>query len=106
MMDEFDRCLDFVEEMAKSTLDVVKKFRQSAAATKTRAPRTYKFEYVETILQNARKPLHIDDIIDIAGKEYNVTISKDSLSSAISKKIRSGSNITRTAPNTFEYREV
>ena len=105
-MDEFDKCLDFVEEMAKSTLDVVKKFRQSAVATKTRAPRTYKFEYVETILQNARKPLHIDDMIDIFGKEYNANIIKDSLSSAISKKIRSRSTITRTAPNTFEIMEV
>ena len=105
-MDEFDKYLDFVEEMARSTLEVVKKFRQSTTDTKTREPRTYKFEYVETILRNARKLLHIDDIIDIAGKEYSVTINKDSLSSAISKKIRSGSNITRTAPNTFEYREV
>lgn len=105
-MDEFDKCLDLVEELAKSTLDVVKKFRQSTSDTKARAPRTYKFEYVETILQNARKPLHIDDIIDIAGKEYNANINKDSLSSAISKKIRSGSNITRTAPNTFEIKEV
>ena len=105
-MDEFDKCLDFIEEVAKSTLDVVNKFRKNAASAKSRAPRTYKFEYVETILQNAHKPLHIDDIIDIATKEYNVNISKDSLSSAISKKIRSGGSITRTAPNTFTMREV
>jgi len=105
-MNEFGKYLDLIEELAKSTLDVVNRFKNGVPTKTLRSKRTYKFEYVESILRNAGKPLHIDEIIEIAKKDYKVNISKDSLSSAISKKIRAGSGIVRTAPNTFAFTEV
>jgi len=105
-MDEFAKYLDLIEELAKSTLDVVERFKSGKQPKTSRSKRTYKFEYVESILADAGRPLHVNEIIEIAKKDYKVNISKDSLSSAISKKIRAGSGIVRTAPNTFELREV
>ena len=105
-MDEFSKYLDLFEELAKSTLDTVSKFRSGMPVSNSRSKRTYKFEYVESILRNAGKPLYINEIIDIAKRDYKATINKDSLSSAISKKIRAGSCIIRTAPNTFQFKEV
>jgi len=105
-MDEFSKYLDLVEGLAKSTLDIVNKFRSGIPVGSSRSKRTYKFEYVESILRNAGKPLHVNEIIETAKRDYKVKISKDSLSSAISKKIRAGGNIIRTAPNTFCFKEV
>lgn len=105
-MNEFSKYLDLVEGLAKSTLDIVNKFRNDMPVGNSRSKRTYKFEYVESILRNAGRPLHVNEIIEIAKRDYKATISKDSLSSAISKKIRAGSNIVRTAPNTFQIKEV
>ena len=105
-MDEFSKYLDLIEGLAKSTLDIVSRFRSGMPVTNSRAKRTYKFEYVESILRNAGRPLHINEIIEIANRDYKAAIGKDSLSSAISKKIRAGSQIVRTAPNTFQFKEV
>ena len=105
-MDEFSKYLDLVEGLARSTLDIVNKFRSGIPVINSRSKRTYKFEYVESILRNAGRPLHINEIIEIAKRDYKATINKDSLSSAISKKIRAGSRIVRTAPNTFQFKEV
>lgn len=105
-MDEFNKHLDFIEELAKSTLGVVSRFRNGMPAKSSRSKRTYKFKYVESILHKAERPLHINEIIEIAKREYKVNIDRDSLSSAISKKVRAGSGIVRTAPNTFALKEV
>lgn len=105
-MDEFSKYLDLIEELAKSTLKVVSRFKDGMPLKSSRSKRTYKFEYVESILRKAERPLHINEIIEIAKRNYKVNIDRDSLSSAISKKIRAGSGIVRTAPNTFVFKEV
>jgi len=105
-MDEFNKHLDFVEELAKSTLVVVSKFRDGMPSKSSRSKRTYKFKCVESMLRKAERSLHITEIIEIAKREYKVDIDRDSMSSAISKKIRAGSGIVRTAPNTFAFKEV
>ncbi len=103
-MDEFQKYLDLIEELAKSTLDVINRVRDGMPSK--RSKRAYKFQYVESILRKAERPLHINEIIEIAKREYKVNIERDSLSSAISKKVRAGSGIVRTAPNTFTFKEV
>lgn len=105
-MDEFNKYLDLIEELAKSTLDVVSKFKDGTLSKFSRSKRAYKFKYVESILRKTERPLHINEIIEIAKREYKVNIDRDSLSSAISKKVRAGSGIIRTAPNTFIFKEV
>jgi len=73
-MDEFSKYLDLFEELAKSTLDTVSKFRSGMPVSNSRSKRTYKFEYVESILRNAGKPLHINEIIEIAKRDYKAEI--------------------------------
>ena len=54
------------------------------------------------ILQQAQKPLHISEIITQAKTKYGVTLDRESLVSALVKKIHRRQGILRTAPNTFE----
>ena len=63
-----------------------------------------KIGIVEDILKNASKPLHVTEIIKIAKKEYQVLIERESIVSAITKKINKGETFIRTAGNTFSLK--
>ena len=97
-MDDFKRYLEFNKEVAEATLEIIKRFNQEETS---KTKRTYKLKLVENILQIARRPLHISEIIEIAQQDFQVTLERDSTVSALVKKVKSGQTFTRTAPNTF-----
>jgi len=45
--------------------------------------------------------MHVSDIIRMAQEQYQVKLNRDSIVSAILKKINDGQIFIRTAPNTF-----
>ena len=53
------------------------------------------------ILQGAQRPLHISEIIAQVKTKYGVTVYRESLVSALVKKIHRQQGLSRTAPNTF-----
>jgi hypothetical protein len=54
------------------------------------------------ILRRAQKPLHISEIIAQAKTKYGVSLDRESLVSALVKKVHRHQGLSRTAPNTFE----
>ncbi len=54
------------------------------------------------ILRRARRPLHISEIIAQVKAHHGVSLDRESLVSALVKKVRGDQGVTRTAPNTFE----
>jgi hypothetical protein len=54
------------------------------------------------ILRRAPKPLHISEIIAQVKAKYGVTLDRESLVSALVKKVHRGQGLSRSAPNTFE----
>lgn len=54
------------------------------------------------ILQQAQKPLHISEILAQIKTKYGVTLDRESLVSALVKKIHRRQGVSRSAPNTFE----
>lgn len=53
------------------------------------------------MLDGAGKPLHVTEIAQTAKKDYDVQLDRDSIVSAILKKVKAGKTFIRTAPNTF-----
>ncbi|MBW2677559.1 MAG: hypothetical protein JRD49_08300 [Deltaproteobacteria bacterium] len=53
------------------------------------------------VLDDAGKPLHATEIVQLAKKTYDVQLDRDSIVSAILKKVKAGKTFIRTAPNTF-----
>jgi len=53
------------------------------------------------ILQQARKPLHISEILAQVKAKHRVNLDRESLVSALVKKVHRNQGLTRTAPNTF-----
>lgn len=59
--------------------------------------------YIATdILQRVQKPLHISEIISQVKTKYGVTLDRESLVSALVKKVHRRQGLSRTAPNTFQ----
>ena len=53
------------------------------------------------ILKRARRPLHIAEIIAQVKATYGVDLDRESLVSALVKKVHRNQGISRTSPNTF-----
>ena len=54
------------------------------------------------ILRRARRPLHVSEIIAQVKTNYGVDLDRESLVSALVKKVHRRQGLSRSAPNTFE----
>ena len=98
-MDQFEHYLQFQKEVIASKLKVIEQF-QKGGRTKSKK-RTSKIEIACNVLDDAGKPLHVTEIVQLAKKTYDVQLDRDSIVSAILKKVKAGKVFIRTAPNTF-----
>jgi hypothetical protein len=53
------------------------------------------------ILQKAKQPLHVSEIINRVKAKHGLTLDRESLVSALVKKVHHNQGLVRTAPNTF-----
>ncbi len=98
-MDQFEHYLQFQKEVTASKLKVIEQF-QKGGRTKSKK-RTSKIEIACNVLDDAGKPLHVTEIVQLAKKTYDVQLDRDSIVSAILKKVKADKTFIRTAPNTF-----
>ena len=98
-MDQFEKYLQFQKEVAQATIKVVERF-QTPGEEPTKK-RTSNIDVVLDVLQNAGRPLHVTEIIDLARQDRGVELTRDSIVSALLKKVHAGQGVVRTAPNTF-----
>ena len=86
----------------------VRKLRRGnePAETKRRAPRSRRSQVsiVEDILAEAGQPLHISTIIERAKSRFGQSLDRESLVSALTKRIKRKDRFVRNAPNTFGLR--
>jgi len=100
-MDSFDKFIELQKDLLQSQLKVIRRYQQQDPQLKKHLKRTSKLNIVEDILLSADQPLHIAKIIEIAKNDYNVSLQRDSIVSALVKKIHAGERFVRVAPNTF-----
>jgi hypothetical protein len=100
-MTDIDNYLEIQRELLQAQLRVVSRHQRKTLPRGQQLKRTSKLTIVEDILQNSDEPLHISKIIQIAQKDYNVNLERDSIVSALIKKINAGKMFLRVAPNTF-----
>jgi hypothetical protein len=98
-MDQFNQFLLYQKEVAQATLKVIERFQKQRRSQPKQ--RTSNIEIVENVLNSAARPLHVSEIIRMAEKDHQVQLNRDSIVSAILKKINAGQTFIRTAPNTF-----
>jgi hypothetical protein len=98
-MDQFDSYLQYNKEVAQAKLKIIERFQQQGRIQSKE--RTSNIDIVHNVLKTAGHPLHVTDIIKMAEQDYHVNLNRDSIVSAILKKINAGQTFIRTAPNTF-----
>ncbi len=91
------------ETLLKSQLKAVREILREGDAP-TRKPRKKgrsQMGIIYDILLAAHEPLHISDIITRAKQNFNVDLDRESIVSALTKKVKSGRMFKRVRPNTF-----
>ena len=58
-------------------------------------------DIVYDILTAAQRPMHIDDIIAQAQRRFAIQLDKESIVSALTKRVKRQDRFIKTAPNTF-----
>jgi len=59
-------------------------------------------QIAEYLLKEAGRPLHVTEIIELAQSRLGRTLSRESLVSALTKKVLEQHTFCRIAPNTFD----
>ena len=96
--------IEVLENSALAQLRALRALRRSEQrpATPPGAKRKSNMDIVYDILLVARGPLHIHDIIQRAQKDFHRPLHRESLVSALTKKVLDQNTFCRTAPNTFD----
>jgi hypothetical protein len=98
-----DELLDLFESLLRSQLNVVRQFRKAAGGEKEppKEKGMSQIEFVYDILAAAPRPMHIDDIIAQAQRRFEIHLDKESIVSALTKRVKRQDRFVKTAPNTF-----
>jgi len=99
-----DQLLDILENTAHAQLRALRSLRPSP--TRRGRPPAHKgksnIAIAEDVLKAAPGPLHIQDILAQAQQRFRRKLRRDSLVSALTKKVLDGQTFVRPAPNTFD----
>ena len=82
-MDLFTKFLEYEKELTEFKLKKIKQFLRDESKP---IKRTSRITIVENVLKIAGKPLHITEIIELAKRNYNTELERDSIVSIIIKK--------------------
>lgn len=96
--------LSFYESLFSAQLRAIRQMKspQPRKTRETQKKGISKMYMAIDILQKAQSPLHISEIIAQVKTKYGVTLDRESLVSALVKKVHRRQGLSRTAPNTFQ----
>jgi len=99
-----DGLLNLYESLLSAQLRVVRQMKtpRPAKPKKETLKGMANINMALDILRRAPKPLHVSEIIAQVKTKYGVTVDRESLVSALVKKIHRQQGLSRTAPNTFQ----
>ena len=98
-----EEILTLYEHLLRAQLNVVKQLRRAAGYDEEK-PKEKSMSHVQMaydILCSSNHPMHVDSIIDAVEKRFQIQLDKESLVSALSKRVKRQDRFSKTAPNTF-----
>ncbi len=100
---EFKEWANLQEILLKNQLKIIRQFLKGEEKPKfkPRGRGRSQMNIIYDILLAAQKPLHVTEIIARAKKDFNVNLDRESIVSAITKKVKSGRMFKRVQANTF-----
>jgi len=105
-----DGLIDVVEAVSKAQLRTLRRLLRRPArpevlpAVAKHAESMPQIDMAYNILRSAGRPLHISEIIDLVAKHYRESLDRESIVSALAKRVARKDRFVRTAPKTpFPY---
>jgi hypothetical protein len=91
------------ESLLKSQLRTIREFlrEEEMPERKPRRKGKSQISIISDILLAAQKPLHVTEIIARGREDFSLDLDRESIVSALTKKVKSGRMFKRVAPNTF-----
>ena len=105
-----DEILDVAETLLKAQLAAIEDLRQGKGSSPVKpgkdvnTERKSQINIAYEVLKNAGCPMHVNGIIDLVRERQGISLDRDSLVSAITKKVKRGEVFVRTGRNTFGLR--
>src|SRR5438093_7299146 len=101
-----DDLLEILEAVSRAQLRAIRRLRlspksKSKAGSAAEGRRLSGMDMIIDILQREGRPLHISDILAAVQKRFNIELDRESVVSAMSKRVARQDRFMRTAPNTF-----
>jgi hypothetical protein len=99
-----DEILSFYEALIRAQLNVIRQFRKQLGLTEiepTTEKRMSQMDMVYDILSKSQAPMHVDDIIALTHQKFDIKLDKESVVSALAKRIKRQDRFIKTAPNTY-----
>ena len=96
------------EELIKAQLGVIRgylKSEESDGRERKASQRKSQMSMITDILSSSGTPQHVSEIIRQARERYGVNLDRESVVSALTKKVKKGIAFVRTGPNTFGLKE-
>jgi hypothetical protein len=96
--------LSFYESLFSAQLRTIRQLKspQVRRAKRAEGKSMSNMDMAVDILRRGQRPLHISEIIAQVKTKHGVTLDRESLVSALVKKVHRHQGLSRTAPNTFE----
>lgn len=101
-----DDLIEVLEAVSKAQLIALRRLRRSAqpqaraGEVKTTKSRPH-IDMAYEILREAGRPLHVSEIMTRVAKRHGVSLDRESIVSALAKRVARKDRFARTAPNTF-----
>jgi hypothetical protein len=98
-----EELLNLFESLLRAQLNTIRQLRKAAGIEKepVKEKRMSQVDIVYDILASSQRPMHIDDIIAQAQRRFEIHLEKESIVSALTKRIKRQDRFVKTAPNTF-----
>ncbi len=101
-----DDLIEVLEAVSKAQLNTLRRLRRSPRPTASPggakpSKSMSQIDMAYDILRNAGRPLHISEIIALVAKRHGVTFDRESIVSALTKRVARKDRFVRTGPNIF-----
>lgn len=95
--------LELFESLLRAQLNTIRQLRKAPEREKRIAhdEGMSQIDIVYDILSAAKHPMHVDAIVELANKQFQRHLDKESIVSALTKRVKRQDRFIKTAPNTF-----
>jgi hypothetical protein len=100
----YESLLNVFEALAKSQINTIRQLKKKAGLLdeeQTTERRMSQIDMAYDILFHSKNEMHVNNIIIAVKKKFDVELDKESIVSALIKRVKRQDRFAKTAPNTF-----